>query len=177
MRMANTKTDEATAKIEAALYAAGRPLNMDELVKASGTSSKIKTREILDSVVQKTRRAFIALEVARLPDGSHVLQIKPEYAMTVRNFAARPLIPRATLKTLSYIAYKQPVTSKDLAETRGSGVYAHIKELRRMDFITYENVGRNKIYRTTEKFGKYFGTTGDAEDIRRLFFNKYKKNS
>ena len=174
--MANTRNEaEATARVEAALYAAGRPLGMDELVRASGTASKIKTAEILDGIARRTRRAFTALEVARLPDGSHVLQLKPEYAMTVRKFAARPLLPRATLKTLSYIAYMQPVSSKQLVETRGSGVYAHIKELSRMEFITYQDAGRHKIYTTTEKFGKYFGTPGDAEDIKKHLFAKLKK--
>ena len=67
---------EATAKIEAALYAAGRPLNMDELLRASGLSSKIKITEILDGITRRTRRAFTALEVVRLPDGSYVLQLK-----------------------------------------------------------------------------------------------------
>lgn len=174
--MANTRNDaEATARVEAALYAAGRPLGIDELVRASGTSSKIKTVEMLDGIARRTRRAFTALEVAHLPDGSYVLQLKPEYAMTVRKFAARPLLPRATLKTLSYIAYMQPVSSKQLVETRGSGVYAHIKELSRMEFITHQDAGRHKIYTTTEKFGKYFGTPGDAEDIKKHLFAKLKK--
>lgn len=165
---------EATARVEAALYAAGRPLSMDELVRASGLSSKIRTTEILDGITRRTRRAFTALEVARLPDGSYVLQLKPEYAGTVRKFAARPLIPRATLKTLSYIAYMQPVSSKQLVETRGSGVYAHIKELSRMEFITHQDAGRHKIYTTTEKFGRYFGTSGDADNIKRHLFAKMK---
>ena len=166
--------DEATARIEAALYAAGRPLEMADLVRASGLSSKIRVAEILDGIIRRTRRAFTALEVAHLPDGTYVLQMKPEYAGTVRRFAARPLIPRATLKTLSYIAYMQPVSSKQLAETRGSGVYAHIKELSRMEFITHQDAGRQKIYTTTEKFGRYFGTPGDAEDIKRHLFAKLK---
>lgn len=175
--MANTRDEaEATARVEAALYAAGRPLGIDELVRASGTSSKIKTAEMLDGIARRTRRAFTALEVAHLPDGSYVLQLKPEYAMTVRKFAARPLLPRATLKTLSYIAYMQPVSSKQLVETRGSGVYAHIKELSRMEFITHQDAGRHKIYTTTEKFGKYFGTPGDAEDIKKHLFAKLKKS-
>ncbi len=168
---------EATAKVEAALYAAGRPLNLDELMRASGTSSKIRTADILDGIIRRTRRAFTALEVARLPDGTYVLQLKPEYAMTVRRFAARPLLPKATLKTLSYIAYMQPVSSKQLAETRGSGVYAHIKELARMEFITYQEAGRSKIYSTTEKFGRYFGTSGDANDIKRHLFARMRRDT
>ena len=31
--------DEASARLEAALYSAGRPLTIEELIKASGTES------------------------------------------------------------------------------------------------------------------------------------------
>jgi len=34
--------DEATARIEAALYSAGRPLSIEDLIKASGTESRTK---------------------------------------------------------------------------------------------------------------------------------------
>jgi len=34
---------EATARIEAALYSAGRPLKIEDLIRASGTESRTKT--------------------------------------------------------------------------------------------------------------------------------------
>ena len=45
-----------------------------------------------------------------LADGTFVLQLKPGYTPLIRKFAQRPLIPASSLKTLSYIAYEQPVT-------------------------------------------------------------------
>ncbi|HEX2615885.1 MAG TPA: SMC-Scp complex subunit ScpB, partial [Nitrososphaera sp.] len=63
------------------------------------------------------------------------------------------------LKTLSYIAYEQPVTSKRLVQIRGSQVYSHVKELEQMQFIEHENLGRLKVYRTTKRFQDYFGIT------------------
>ena len=173
--MANDDSEYA-ARIEAALYAAGRPLTMDELVRASGTT-RARTIELVDGMVRRTRKAFRAIEVAALPDGSFVLQIKPEYAKTVRRFASRPLLPRATLKTLSYIAYMQPVSSRQLAETRGTGVYSHIRDLLQMDFITHQSAGRLKIYTTTEKFSKYFGIHGDAEDLKQRLFAKMRRQA
>ena len=174
--MVRISDTEATARLEAALYAAGRPLSMNELVRASGTYSNTRTTQLLNGIVRKARRAFHAIEVACLPDGSYVLQVKHEYATSVRKFASRPLLPRATLKTLSYIAYMQPVSSKQLAEVRGSGVYAHLKELVRLDFIRYQDAGRFKIYTTTEKFGKYFGIQGDAEDLKQRLFAHMRTN-
>ena len=168
---------ESTARIEAALYSAGRPLRIEDIIRASGTESKIKTLELLNEVIKKTKNAFIALEIAILPDGSYVMQLKPEYSSTVKRYASKPVLPNATLKTLSYIAYAQPIASKQLVETRGSGVYAHLKELRQLDYITHQNVGRLKIYTTTEKFQKYFGIQGDVEDLKSRLFSKVRKTA
>ncbi|AJW71344.1 SMC-Scp complex subunit ScpB [Nitrosopumilus adriaticus] len=169
--------DEATARIEAALYSAGRPLRIEDIIRASGTESRTKTLDLLQSIMKKTKTAFKALEVVILPDGSYVMQLKPEYSSTVKRYASKPVLPNATLKTLSYIAYMQPISSKQLVETRGSGVYSHLKELRQLDYISHQNVGRLKIYSTTEKFQKYFGIQGDVEDLKQRLFSKVRKTA
>ncbi|MFQ5497259.1 MAG: SMC-Scp complex subunit ScpB [Nitrosopumilus sp.] len=169
--------DEATARIEAALYSAGRPLRIEEIIRASGTESRTKTLDLLNNIMKKTKNAFKALEIVILPDGSYVFQLKPEYSATVKKYASKPVLPNATLKTLSYIAYEQPISSKLLVETRGSGVYAHLKELRQLDYITHENVGRMKIYTTTEKFKKYFGIQGDVDNLKQRLFSKIRKTA
>ena len=168
---------EATARIEAALYSAGRPLRIEDIVRASGTESRTKTLDLLETIMKKTKTAFKALEIVILPDGTYVMQLKPEYSSTVKRYASKPVLPNATLKTLSYIAYMQPIASKQLVETRGSGVYAHLKELRQLDYITHQNVGRLKIYTTTEKFQKYFGIKGDVEDLKSRLFSKVRKTA
>jgi segregation and condensation protein B len=151
--------DEVTARIEAALYSAGRPLNFDELIRASGTNSKEKTMRVVSDLVKKTKSTFKAIEIAQLEDGTFVFQLKPEYTPLIRKFAQHPIVPSSALKTLSYIAYEQPVTSKRLVQIRGSQVYSHVKELEQLQFIEHENLGRLKVYRTTKKFQDYFGIT------------------
>ena len=49
--------DEATARIEAALYTAGRPLRIEDIIRASGTESKIKTLELLNEIIKKTKNS------------------------------------------------------------------------------------------------------------------------
>ncbi|HEV8387443.1 MAG TPA: SMC-Scp complex subunit ScpB [Nitrososphaera sp.] len=151
--------DEVIARIEAALYSAGRPLSVDELVRASGTNSKEKTLRIISDLIKRSKSVFKAIEIAQLDDGNFVFQLKPQYGPLVRKFAQHPLIPSAALKTLSYIAYEQPVTSKRLVQIRGSQVYTHLKELEQLLFVEHENLGRLKVYRTTKKFQDYFGIT------------------
>lgn len=167
--------DEATARIEAALYSAGRPLSIEELIKASGTESRTKTINTLNNIMKKVKSSFKAIEIVTLPDDSYVFQLKPEYSSTIRRYASKPILQNATLKTLSYIAYMQPISSKQLVETRGTGVYSHLKELRQLDYIEHQNVGRLKIYTTTTKFQKYFGIQGDSESLKQKLFKRVRK--
>jgi len=167
--------DQVAARLESALYSAGRPLTVEELIKASGTESRQKTLDVLDSIIKKMKSAFKAIEIVNLPDGSYVFQIKPEYSSSVRKYASKPLLSRATQKTLSYIALEQPISSKQLLEVRGSGVYTHLKELRQLNFIEHQAVGRLRIYSTTEKFQKYFGIEGDVNTLKQKLFKRIRK--
>jgi len=167
--------NESIARLEAALYSAGRPMSVEELIRASGTESRTKTLNLLSKLIQKAKTAFKAIEIVVLPDGSYVFQLKPEYSSTIgRRYASKPILPKATQKTLSYIAYEQPISSKQLVEVRGTGVYSHLKELSQLDFIEHQNVGRIKIYNTTEKFRKYFGIQGDDDTLRQKLFKKVR---
>ena len=166
---------DVAARLESALYSAGRPLTLEELIKASGTESRQKTTSTLDSIIKKMKNVFKAIEVVILPDGSYVFQLKPEYSSSIRKYASKPLLSRATQKTLSYIALEQPISSKQLLEVRGSGVYAQLKELRQLNFIEHQSVGRLRIYSTTEKFQKYFGIEGDVDILKQKLFNRKRK--
>jgi segregation and condensation protein B len=159
LREPHLPEDEIAARIEAALYSAGRPLSLDELIRASGTNSKEKTHRVVNELAKKANSTFTAIEIAQLEDGKFVLQLRPQYTPLVRKFAQHPLLPSGALKTLSYIAYEQPVTSKRLVQIRGSQVYSHIKVLEQLQFVEHENLGRLKVYRTTPKFQNYFGIT------------------
>jgi len=175
--MGKLEDGEANARLEAALYSAGRPLSIEELIKASGTESRTKTLTLMTNLVKRTKSTFKALEIASLPDGSYVFQLKPEYNTVIRKYASKPLLPTATLKTLSYIAYMQPVSSKRLVEVRGSGVYLHLRLLQQLGYIEHQNVGRFKIHSTTEKFQKYFGIQGDKDLLKQKLFTKVRSSN
>ena len=167
--------DQIAARLESALYSAGRPLTIEELIKAAGTESRQKTIAVLESIIKKMKNTFKAIEIVTLPDGSYVFQLKPEYSANIRKYASKPLLSRATTKTLSYIAVEQPISSKQLLEVRGSSVYGQLKELRQLNFIEHQSVGRLMIYSTTEKFQKYFGIEGDVNALKQKLFKKIRK--
>ena len=56
--MGKIEDDDAMARLEAALYSAGRPLTIEELIKASGTESRTKTLALMTNLVKKTKAVF-----------------------------------------------------------------------------------------------------------------------
>ena len=152
--MTKLPLDEIIARVEAALYSAGRPLTIEEITKASGIDSKEKIKKILNELMNKTKVVFKAIEIVKLNDGRYVFQLKPNYSPIVKKFASKPQISNSVLKTLSYIAYEQPITSKRLVEDRGFKVYSHLKELEQMEFIVHKNVGRIKNLQYNKKISR-----------------------
>jgi len=148
---------EIIARVEAALYSSGRPLSIEELAKATGLNSKEKIKKILFGLTKKINEVFYALELKELEDGNYVLQLKSEYGSLIRKFAKQPILQSSALKTLSYVVYEQPITSKRLVHIRGTQAYSHVKYLEQLGFIEHESVGRLKVYKTTKKFQDYFG--------------------
>jgi len=161
------KTQRELALVEAALYVAGRPLNLKELCSVLKTRSKNKTRKLAKMLMQEYANRNTALEILELKDERYVLQLKAEFTPHVRKLVKRPLLSTGPLKTLAYIAYRQPVSQKRVVEVRGHHVYGHIKLLREMGLVVGERRGRSTILRTTEYFADYFGLSHDLPTMKK----------
>lgn len=108
-----------------------------------------------------------ALEMVEFDDGRFVLQLKTQYVSNVKRLAMRPLLTIGPLKTLAYIAYRQPVVQSQVTAVRGSQAYAHIRELKRLGLLDLEKLGRTKIIRTSNVFADYFNLSRDTRLFRR----------
>lgn len=159
--------EELKARVEAALYASGRPLSPEELAKAAGIRSKRKAVAIARSVARNFNTFCKAIEVVEMSDKSFVMQLKNQYLRVAKMFANKPLLSNSALKTLSYIAYYQPVTALELAEKRGSHVYQHLKELERLNLVASEPSGRTKSYRTTTTFSSMLGLSHNVDVLKK----------
>lgn len=151
------EAERSMIKVEAALYVSGRPLTLKEICSVLKTSSKNKTRRFTRMLMEEYASRNTALEILELNDDRYVLQLKPEFTRQVKKLVKRPLLTRGPLKTLAYIAYKQPVAQKRVAEMRGSHSYGHIRQLKDMDLVVGEKKGRSPVLRTTDHFADYFG--------------------
>jgi segregation and condensation protein B len=158
--------DEIRARIEAALYSSGRALDSEQLAKAAGISSKKRAVDEAKAVQARMKSSLSAVEVVEYPGQRFAMQLKAEYTHVARKFATKPLLSKAALRTLSFIAYFQPITSGDLALRRGSQAYDHLKELEEVGFLTMERRGRSRVYRTTTEFSEYFGFSVDASTLK-----------
>jgi segregation and condensation protein B len=155
------------AMLEAALYVAGRPLKLKTLGYVIGTRSKRRAQQLARALLEEYKRRDTALEVLELEDHRFVLQLKTEYSSKVRRLAARPLLTDGPLRTLAYIAYRQPVMQKHVIDVRGSHAYRHIKQLVDVGLVDYERKGRNKVLRASEYFADYFGLSHNLPAMRR----------
>lgn len=159
--------------LEAALYVAGRPLNLKTLGYVIGTRSKKRVRQLATMLMKGYKRRDSALEVLELEDHRFVLQLKTEYSSKVRRLAARPLLTDGPLRTLAYIAYRQPVMQKQVTDARGTHAYRHIKRLAEMGLVDREKRGRNTVLKASEYFADYFGLSHNLKamkgQLKRIF--------
>ena len=155
------------ALLEAALYVAGRPLDLKTLGSLIRTRSKRKVQRLAKALMKEYKNRDTALEILELEDERFVFQLKAEYTPKVRRLATRPLLSRGPLKTLSYIAYRQPVPQPQVIDVRGHHAYTHLKQLEDLDLIIRERVGRKKVIRTTEFFADFFGLSHDLRTMKR----------
>ena len=152
---------------EAALYVSGRPLDLKMIGSVIGARSEDKIRGIATAVSERYRSSGSPIQVVELPDGRFVMQLKAEFAKHVRKLASRPLLTPGPLRTLSFIALKQPVTQSYVVRVRGKLAYGHVKQLKDMDLINDERIGRTRMLRTTTIFADYFNLNHDPSLMKK----------
>ena len=150
--------------VEAALLAAGRPLNIDQLKglfdgRVAPEKSEIRAAIAALNVEYEARGIAIA-EVA----SGFRMQIKPAMADRLQKLWEErpPRYSRALFETLALIAYRQPITRGEIEEVRGVSVSPNIvRTLMERDWVRvvgHRDVpGRPEMFGTTKLFLDYFG--------------------
>ncbi|MGB5177582.1 MAG: SMC-Scp complex subunit ScpB [Gammaproteobacteria bacterium] len=162
--------DQLKNVIEAILLAAGRPLNIDQLLAMFAGQEKPERSEIRDAVG--------ALQADYETRGIALIQVGSGYRIQVRE-TMQPWVEhlweekparysRALLETLALIAYRQPVTRGEIEDVRGVSVSSTImKTLLEREWVHVvghrEVPGRPAMYGTTRKFLDYFSLKNLSE--------------
>jgi segregation and condensation protein B len=175
--VASTTDRYKTQVIEGALYVAGKPLDIQTLGSVSKMRSEGKVRDIARSIMERYKQSETSLEVLELQDGRFVMQLKPEYVNAVRKLATRKLLTPGPLKTLSFIALKQPVTQSYVVRVRGKLTYQYVKQLEDLELVSESKLGRTKVLRTTRVFSDYFNLSQDTRLMKRQLERLFKELS
>ena len=166
------------ALMEAGLYVAGRPLDLNTLASVAGTRSKKKVRKLAQTLAENYKNRDTALEILELEGERFVMQLKTEYTVKVRKLATRPLLSAGPLKTLSYIAFRQPILQTQVIDVRGNHVYGHLKQLEEMELINREGAGKKRVIKTTQFFADFFGLSHELRTMKRqlkILFKEVEK--
>ena len=149
--------------LEAILLAAGRPLNIDQLLAMFDLHEKPERSAVREAIVllqaDYEERGIRVAEVA----GGYRIQVRDTMQPWVaRLWEEKPArYSRALLETLSLIAYRQPITRGEIEDVRGVAVSSSIMktllEREWVHVVGHRDVpGRPAMYGTTKQFLNYF---------------------
>jgi segregation and condensation protein B len=155
--------NEAKRVLETALLCAHEPLSisgMRKLYAESEEGESLFSADAIRKMLQQLQLEWAdkGLQVVSLSNGWR-FQSRPEMKMYLDrlNPEKPPKYSRATLETLSIIAYKQPVTRGDIEEIRGVAVNSQtikmLEERGWIDVVGHRDVlGRPSLLATTKQF-------------------------
>ena len=150
------------ALIEAILYLETDPLDINTLARKSGLSKDL-VKKAVEKLDEKYSKEDSGVELSRI-GGGIMLSAKLEYWDTLKPHYGKKnevRFSRATLETLSIIAYSQPITRSEIESIRGvQAVDSVIRFLLEKSLI--REVGKKDVpgkpaqYGTTREFLRFF---------------------
>ena len=158
--------------IEAALFAASRPLTVEELTVLDAEASLADVRTALEQLREVYDFNQHAIELVEMAGGFQLLT-RPAFAQALERaqFTVRASkLTSAALETLSIIAYRQPVGRSEIEEIRGVSAGGVLRSLQERGLIEVvgrsESLGRPLLYGTSPMFLELLGLR-DLTDLPR----------
>lgn len=152
------------AKIEALLFVAGEEglslRQLAEVLDLSASAISQQLEKLRETYEADSQRGLCLLETGQ----AYRLVTKEAFADLLRVYAKTPTnqsLSRASLETLSIIAYKQPITRIEVDDIRGVNSSGAIAKLLAFGLIAEvgkkEVIGRPNLYATTAYFLDFMG--------------------
>jgi len=158
--------------VESVLFSASQPISIKEIKEVTGmTPNKIKkTIEELIEDYNVIRKNETSMEVVKAGD-KYTMQVKKQYA-DQSIMVSKPEIKDDLLKTLTLIAFHQPIKQSNLRRMFGAKIYEHVDKLVSMKLIHSKKHGTTEMLTTTKLFPEYFGIDSTNPDEIRQFLMK-----
>ncbi len=147
------KEKDSEEKVEAALFIAGRYLNLQELIMLTDINP-IMLKEILHRLEKKYSHGVLRL-INR--SNSWKMDVAEKHHYLINKLATGSAeFTKAEQETLAIIAYKQPIKQSVIIKIRGNKSYEHIKKFRQLGLITAKRIGHTLDLSLSEEFYEYF---------------------
>lgn len=156
--------EKIKAVIEAILFAAGRQVNIKELM-ISLEIPKDDLENIIVSMQEDYKNQNRGIEIIKIEDGYQLCTKRElyEYIYPILDKRSKPNLSNAALETLAIIAYNPRITRAEIESIRGVSADACIYKLLEYGLIQEAGKadlpGKPMTYITTNEFLKMFGYT------------------
>lgn len=155
--------------VEAALFMAGRTMNIDELKEVTKLR-RDTLHKVLEGLHEKWAGLGVSIEIVEGEEGWK-MRVSNDFLPYVHKLSSLTELSQGELKTLAVVAYYQPITQADIVKIRGNRAYEHLSRLEGLGLVSSEPSGVTKLLTTTARFKDYFGEV-DAKDARDLLTKK-----
>ena len=166
---------EDKTAVEAALFAADAPLRPSDIAARTGLDESAVAGALRELRQEYDLRgsAIVISAVA----GAYRMMLRPECTRFIGAFA-RPDLPGGAMRTLSTIAYNQPVLQSKLVAVRGPRAYDDVRLLTERGLISAKPAGQTVELTTTAKFSEVFGIGSTRRaDIRKWIEQQAKAHA
>lgn len=152
--------EEIKKSVEALLFVTSEPLSSRRMADVLECKVGVveKSLALLEKEYSETDRAFVIKKVNK----GYSLFTKPKFSEIIKRLTGKRelYLSKAALTTLAIIAYRQPVTRRDIEMIRGvdsSGVIHTLQDTGLIKVVGKEDIfGHPFLYGTTGKFLEIF---------------------
>ncbi len=159
---------------EAALFSSAEGLRISEITERTGIPEEEIRMAVMDLRREYDERdsAIIISKVGN----QYRMMLRTEYTDFTGMFT-RAEMSSGLMRTLSTIAYNQPVLQSELFKARGPRTYNDVHKLIEMGFVSGKKSGQTLELNTTNKFSEYFGIGSTRKSDIKAWIEAQAKNS
>jgi len=155
------------------LFSSAENLKLSEIADKTGIPVDEVRYALLDLRKEYNNRES-AITIAKF-GSEYRMMLRTEYAEYTGMFS-RADMSGGLMRTLSTIAYNQPVLQSELFKSLGSRVYDDVKDLMERGFVNGRKQGQTLELTTTRKFKEYFGITGTGKEAITEWIKEQSRN-
>ncbi len=159
--------------VEAALFSSAEGLRISIIAEKTGFPEE-EIRVALHDLRKDYDDRNSAIVIAKIGNEFRMM-LRSDYTDYTGTFAKAEMAG-GVMRTLSTIAYHQPILQSKLVDVRGPRAYEDVQKLLDMGFITAKKQGQTKELTTTNHFAEYFGIGSTRKADIRQWIESQAKN-